>query len=230
MARSKTATTTPVGSELPLTTCTHILDLAKETEPPAEGILSRTIHQDDRIKAVDFGFGQGQELSEHRAAKPAMLFFVKGEATVGLGDDIQEAQPGTWVHLPANLKHSIKAALFGMAFVSFNVLNVIATAIRAVHGEHMQDEFSLQQAAEGDSRDVGGACTWHARRIFVPATGRPIRPRNRSRAAALGQASQRKTIPKSCSPSALASNQKKTQSQTTSRRRGSAHSEPKVTA
>jgi quercetin dioxygenase-like cupin family protein len=38
-----------------------------------------------------------------------MLFFVKGEATVGLGDDIQEAQPGTWVHMPANLKHSIKA-------------------------------------------------------------------------------------------------------------------------
>jgi quercetin dioxygenase-like cupin family protein len=84
-------------------------DLAKEAEPPAEGILSRTIHQDDRIKAVVFGFGQGQELSEHTAAKPAMLFFVKGEATVGLGDDVQEAKPGTWVHMPANLKHSIKA-------------------------------------------------------------------------------------------------------------------------
>ena len=38
-----------------------------------------------------------------------MLFFVKGEATVGLGDDVQEAQPGTWVHMPAGLKHSIKA-------------------------------------------------------------------------------------------------------------------------
>lgn len=38
-----------------------------------------------------------------------MLFFVKGEATVGLGDDMQEGQAGTWVHMPANLKHSIKA-------------------------------------------------------------------------------------------------------------------------
>ena len=44
-------------------TYTHILDLAKEAEPPADGILSRTIFQDDRIKAVVFGFGQGQELS-----------------------------------------------------------------------------------------------------------------------------------------------------------------------
>ena len=50
---------------------THILDLAKEAEPPADGILSKTIYQDDQIKAVVFGFGQGQELSEHTASKPA---------------------------------------------------------------------------------------------------------------------------------------------------------------
>ena len=88
---------------------THILDLAKEAEPPADGILSRTVFQDDRLKAVVFGFGQGEELSEHTAAKPAMLFFVKGEATLGLGDDTQDAQTGPWVHMPASLKHSIKA-------------------------------------------------------------------------------------------------------------------------
>ena len=92
-----------------MTTYTHFLDLAKEAEPPADGILSRTIFQDNKIKAVVFGFAQDEELSEHTAAKPAMLFFVTGEATVGLGDDVQEAQAGTWVHLPANLKHSIKA-------------------------------------------------------------------------------------------------------------------------
>jgi quercetin dioxygenase-like cupin family protein len=92
-----------------MTIDTHILDLAKETEPPADGILSHTIFQDDKIKAVVFGFGQGQELSEHTATKPAILYFVKGEASVGLGDDVQDAQAGTWVHIPANLKHSIKA-------------------------------------------------------------------------------------------------------------------------
>ena len=92
-----------------MATYTHILDLARDSEPPADGILSRTVFQDERIKAVVFGFGQGQELSEHTAAKPAMLFFVKGEGSVGLGEDMQEAQPGTWVHMPANLKHSIKA-------------------------------------------------------------------------------------------------------------------------
>lgn len=91
------------------TTYTHILDLAKAADPPADGILSRTVFEDDRIKAIVFGFGQGQELSEHTAAKPAMLFFVKGEAALGLGEEMQEAQAGTWVHMPAGLNHSIKA-------------------------------------------------------------------------------------------------------------------------
>lgn len=88
---------------------THILDLAREAELPADGILSRTIYQDDHIKAVVFGFGQGQELSEHTASKPAMLLFVKGEAVVGLGEGAKSAGPGTFVHMPAGLKHSIKA-------------------------------------------------------------------------------------------------------------------------
>lgn len=88
---------------------THILDLAGGAEPPADGILSRTVFQDDRLKAVVFGFGPGQELSEHTAARPAMLFFVKGEASVGLSGDTQEARAGTWVHMPAGLKHSIRA-------------------------------------------------------------------------------------------------------------------------
>ena len=56
-----------------------------------------------------FSFGQGQEPSEHTASKPAMLFFVKGEAVVGLGDDVKDAGAGTFVHMTLGLKHSIKA-------------------------------------------------------------------------------------------------------------------------
>ncbi len=80
-----------------MTAYTHILDLAKEAEPPEDGTLSRTIYQDDRMKAVVFGFGQRQELSEHTASMPAMLFFVNGEATLSLSGDVQEARraPGS---------------------------------------------------------------------------------------------------------------------------------------
>ncbi len=88
---------------------THIIDLAKEVEPPEDGILTRTLFNDDHVKAVIFGFGQGQELSEHTASMPAILHFIQGEATLTLGDETVEAQPGTWIHMPANLQHSVHA-------------------------------------------------------------------------------------------------------------------------
>ena len=72
---------------------THIANLAAQAEPPAQGILSRTIHNDEQLKAVVFGFDQGQELTEHTASKPAILQIIRGEATLTLGDDTVE-RPG----------------------------------------------------------------------------------------------------------------------------------------
>lgn len=88
---------------------TLFLDLAKEVEPPAKGILSRTLHTDEQVKAVIFGFAQGEELSEHTASMPAVLHFLSGEVKLTLGDDDLDATPGTWVHMPAGLRHSIQA-------------------------------------------------------------------------------------------------------------------------
>ena len=92
-----------------MTDYTLFVDLAKEVQPPDKGILSRTLFNDDRLKAVIFGFAQGEELSEHTASMPAVLHFLQGEATVTLGDDKHEAKPGTWVHMPTGLRHSIQA-------------------------------------------------------------------------------------------------------------------------
>ena len=61
------------------TTDTHINDLAKEVQPPTKGILSRTLFYGDRLKAVAFGFGQGDELSEQDASTPAVRQYVPPE-------------------------------------------------------------------------------------------------------------------------------------------------------
>jgi quercetin dioxygenase-like cupin family protein len=90
-------------------TYTCIADLAREVEIPRNGILTRTLHQDDRLKVVVFGFDAGQELSEHTASTPAVLHFLQGEADLTLGADSMQARPGTWVHMPAQLPHSVRA-------------------------------------------------------------------------------------------------------------------------
>jgi quercetin dioxygenase-like cupin family protein len=56
-----------------------------------------------------FGFAPGQELSEHKSSKPALLHFVEGEADITLGDDSKAAGPGTWVYMEPDLPHSILA-------------------------------------------------------------------------------------------------------------------------
>jgi quercetin dioxygenase-like cupin family protein len=90
---------------------THFSDLAKEVQPPEKGILSRTLLNDDRLKVVLFGFAQGEELSEHTASMHAVLHFLQGEAKLTLGDDTVEAKSGTWVQMPAGVRHSIQAKM-----------------------------------------------------------------------------------------------------------------------
>jgi quercetin dioxygenase-like cupin family protein len=89
---------------------TLIEDLSSLLPPlSANSIVSRTFLTRDGFKAILFGFAPGQELSEHTAAVPAVLHFLRGKAAVTLGDREGAAGPGTWAHLPAHLPHSIRA-------------------------------------------------------------------------------------------------------------------------
>ena len=78
-------------------------------EIPPDSIVSRTLSDDDQAKSILFGFAAGQELSEHTASMPALLYFVDGEAAITLGEDELSAKPGTWVQMAPRLPHSIRA-------------------------------------------------------------------------------------------------------------------------
>jgi quercetin dioxygenase-like cupin family protein len=58
---------------------------------------------------VLFGFAPGQELSAHTAPYPAILTFLKGEATLKLGADEREAVEGTFAYMTPYLEHGVKA-------------------------------------------------------------------------------------------------------------------------
>ncbi len=84
-------------------------DLRMQARPPENGILSQTLQNGDGTKVVLFGFAAGQELSAHTAPFPAMLVFLKGEASLDLGGEARQANEGTFAYMPANLPHTIKA-------------------------------------------------------------------------------------------------------------------------
>jgi len=88
---------------------TYIPDLCQHTQFTPGGILSQTLQGDERSKTVLFGFAAGQELSAHTAPFPAMLVFVKGEATLRLGAEEREAKEGAFAYMPPYLEHGIKA-------------------------------------------------------------------------------------------------------------------------
>ena len=69
-------------------------NLEAEAQIPENGILSRTLYNDDHVKVLIFGFAAGQELSAHTAPMAASLYFVRGEATLTLGADVRRRERG----------------------------------------------------------------------------------------------------------------------------------------
>jgi quercetin dioxygenase-like cupin family protein len=84
-------------------------DLKAEVTIPENGILSRTLYNDDRLKVIVFGFAKGQELTAHTAPMPAAIQILEGEAQVTLGQDKHDLKAGAFVHMPPALEHGIYA-------------------------------------------------------------------------------------------------------------------------
>ncbi len=86
----------------------YLSDL-RDIDAPSSGIVSKTLQSDDRSKVIQFCFAPGQELSAHTAPFPAILQFLRGEATVKLGADEHSAKEGTFVYMTPQLEHGIRA-------------------------------------------------------------------------------------------------------------------------
>ena len=86
-----------------------VSDLRAEVEVPSGGILSRTIHEDERLTLVVFGFDAGQELSEHTSSRSAIIEILDGEADIVLDGEPHTGMRGTWVAMPPGMRHAIRA-------------------------------------------------------------------------------------------------------------------------
>lgn len=85
------------------------LDLAAEVEVPSDGTLSRVLYRDDQVRVVVFAFDEGQELTDHTSAKPAIVQVVTGRIRLDLAGDRVELGPGSWVRMAPHLTHAVFA-------------------------------------------------------------------------------------------------------------------------
>ncbi len=88
----------------------YVADLRAEVSIPADGILSRTVHSDERTTLTIFGFEAGQELTEHTSARAAIIEFLVGSGDIDLDGETHPVGPGTWVAMPPGMRHAIRAA------------------------------------------------------------------------------------------------------------------------
>ena len=93
-------------ADLPYKLIENLVDLVDVQE---DSITSRSIFDDAMVKGVLFAFDAGQTLSEHTATIPAIIHVLSGETTITLGEDGHELSSGAWMHMSANLKHSVYA-------------------------------------------------------------------------------------------------------------------------
>jgi len=88
---------------------TFFADLATEAPIPARGILSQTLSNEGDIEFLLFAFAAGEQLSEHTAARPAIIHILEGEGELIAGGDAYPARPGTWSRMAPEVKHSLAA-------------------------------------------------------------------------------------------------------------------------
>ncbi|GAB4246700.1 MAG: cupin domain-containing protein [Thermoleophilia bacterium] len=78
-------------------------------EYATDGTVSKTIVDGPEAKIVLFAMSAGQCLSEHTASVPASIHVLEGKASVNLEGKAHEAVPGTYVYMPAELRHAVDA-------------------------------------------------------------------------------------------------------------------------
>ncbi len=91
------------------TAATFFADILAEIPPVERGIHSQTLDEGPGLRLIAFAFAPGEELSEHTAARPAIVHVLDGAGEAVVGTARHEIGPGTWFRMDAHVTHSIRA-------------------------------------------------------------------------------------------------------------------------
>ena len=90
---------------------THFVipDVATAVSIQPDAVVSKVVHRDESLNVTVFGFDAGQELTEHRAARAAVVQVLTGRLRFTVDGDEIEAGPGFWLHMAPDTPHSLVA-------------------------------------------------------------------------------------------------------------------------
>ena len=87
-----------------------IEDLTQEIVIQSGAVVSKVVHRDADLDVTVFGFDTGEGLTEHTAARPAIIQVISGRLRFTVEGEEVDAAPGTWIHMDAGTPHSLEAA------------------------------------------------------------------------------------------------------------------------
>jgi quercetin dioxygenase-like cupin family protein len=88
---------------------TAIQDLSAVVEVQRGAVVSKVIYRDETMNVTVFGFDAGEGLTEHTAARPALLEVVSGRLELTVESQTYDAGPGFWLRMGKGASHALLA-------------------------------------------------------------------------------------------------------------------------
>jgi quercetin dioxygenase-like cupin family protein len=86
-----------------------IPDIATAVDIQPGAVVSKVVHRDEGVNVTVFGFDAGQELTEHQAARAAVVQVITGRLRFTADGEEIDAGPGFWLHMAPNTPHALVA-------------------------------------------------------------------------------------------------------------------------
>jgi quercetin dioxygenase-like cupin family protein len=86
-----------------------VTDPASEVAIQTGAVVSKVIHRGPGMNVTVFGFDAGEGLTEHQAARVAVVQVLSGQLRFTVDGDELDLAPGSWLHMTPGAPHSLVA-------------------------------------------------------------------------------------------------------------------------
>ena len=86
-----------------------ITDLGAAITLQEGSVVSKVVYKDEQMDVTVFGIDAGEGLTEHMAARAAIVHVLSGRLSLTVDGEVMDAGPGFWLHMEPGTPHSLSA-------------------------------------------------------------------------------------------------------------------------